>query len=127
MTYAELREDAIAIARRMRGLGLERGSRVALVADTHPDFQRFFFGCQYAGLVPVPVAPPLHLGGREAYTRNLSRLLADCQASMVIGPAPYVSLLAEAAEGLHLRFVGSADDFRHFPETSGVLEPLRER
>jgi len=126
MTYAELRRDAMTTARRMNGLGLERGARVALIAETHPDFQRFFFACQYAGLVPVPVSPPLHLGGREAYVRNLSRMLADCQASMVIGPSAYVALLAEAAEGLHLRFVGSAEDFSHFPESAAPLKPLRD-
>lgn len=126
MTYAQLREQALVIARRMQGLGLARGSRVALIAETHPDFQRYFFACQYAGMVPVPVAPPLHLGGREAYVRNLSRLLSDCQASMVIGPSPYISLLAEAAEGLHLRFVGSAEDFSHFPEDDSPLAPLRD-
>ena len=55
LPYAELKKDAEALARRLIDLGASRGSRVAIVADTHPDFMRFFFACQYAGLVPVPL------------------------------------------------------------------------
>ena len=65
VSYAQLREEALALARRFTGLGLERGARVALVAETHPDFLRFFFACQYAGLVPVPLPIPISLGGHH--------------------------------------------------------------
>src|SRR5688572_25331081 len=61
LTYAELREQAQRLARQLHGLGLERGTRVALVADTNPDFIRFFFACQYAGFVPVPLPASLHV------------------------------------------------------------------
>lgn len=40
------------------GLGPRRGAHVALVVDTHPDFVRYFFACQYAALVPVPLPAP---------------------------------------------------------------------
>ena len=48
LPYSELRDDAHTIAYRLYGLGLKRGDRVALVAETNPNFQRFFFACQYA-------------------------------------------------------------------------------
>jgi fatty-acyl-CoA synthase len=54
LPYAQLRDEAQTLARRLLSLKLERGARVALVAETHPDFLRFFFACQYAGLVPLP-------------------------------------------------------------------------
>ena len=28
---------------------------MALIAETYPDFLRFFYACQYAGMVPVPL------------------------------------------------------------------------
>ncbi|HEX6217891.1 MAG TPA: fatty acyl-AMP ligase, partial [Sphingomicrobium sp.] len=37
-TYAELREDALANARRFMALGLKPGDRLALVAETGPEF-----------------------------------------------------------------------------------------
>ncbi|RLC08705.1 MAG: fatty acyl-AMP ligase, partial [Deltaproteobacteria bacterium] len=64
LPYAELRRDAQALARRLIDLGASRGSRVAIVADTDPDFMRFFYACQYAGLIPVPLPASVHLGGR---------------------------------------------------------------
>jgi len=55
LPYKKLQKEAQSLARRLLGLGPRRGTRVALVADTHPDFMRYFFACQYAGLVPVPL------------------------------------------------------------------------
>lgn len=124
LAYAELRTQALVLARRFQGLDLRRGDRVALVAETHPDFQRFFFACQYAGLVPVAVPPPLQLGGRRAYVAHLHRLLASSGAAVGIAPRGCLSFLVEAAEGLHLRFVGSPEDFVHFPESSAPLRPM---
>jgi fatty-acyl-CoA synthase len=124
LPYKQLREDALEVAFRLNCLGLKRGDRVALVAETHPNFQRFFFGCQYAGLVPVPVPPPLQLGGGHEYIGHLRRLLSDSQARVCLGPAEYGAFLAEASEGLHLQFIGSADAFSHFPSVKTELRPL---
>ena len=40
LTYSELRREALELARKLLGLGLEKGDRVALVAETNPDFVR---------------------------------------------------------------------------------------
>jgi fatty-acyl-CoA synthase len=53
------------------GLGARRGAHFAIVADTHPDFMRYFFACQYAGLVPVPLPAPTQLGKNQDYTQQL--------------------------------------------------------
>ena len=124
LPYSELRDDALAIAYRLHSLGLKRGDRVALVAETHPNFQRFFFGCQYAGLVPVPVPPPLQLGGGSEYINHLRRLLTDSQARVCVGPSEYGAFLAEASEGLHLQFIGSAKSFSKFAANPVKLDPL---
>ena len=41
LTYTELKQKAQTIAGRLLSLGLERGARVALIADTEPDFVIF--------------------------------------------------------------------------------------
>jgi fatty-acyl-CoA synthase len=125
LPYSELREQARALARRLVGLGLERGARVALVAETHPDFHRFYFACQYAGLIPTPLPASLHLGGHKAYVAQLRRLLVSCQASIAMAPAGLLPFLAEAAEGLDLRFLGSTEDYAKLPENSTSLNPLQ--
>ena len=125
LPYAELRQQAQALARRLNGLGLARGARVALVADTTPDFPRFFFACQYAGLVPVPLTASIHLGGHQAYVEQLRRLLTISQAEVAMAPEDFFPFLSEAAEGLDLRFVGGPEAFADLPEQTTQLRPLQ--
>jgi fatty-acyl-CoA synthase len=125
LPYAELRGQAQALARRLMGLGLNRGSRVALVADTHPDFLRFFFACQYAGLIPVPLPASIHLGGHKAYVTQLQRLLTICQAEVAMAPDDFLSFLTEAAERLNLRFLGNPKTFYDLPKPKIKLQPMQ--
>ena len=97
------------LARRLQGLG--RGSRVALVAHTHPDFAVMFYACQYAALVPVPLPAAIHLGGREAYVRHLRQMVLDCRAVAAFAPAEFIDLLREASAGLPVQITGTLDDF----------------
>jgi fatty-acyl-CoA synthase len=124
LPYAELREQAQALARRFHSLKLERGSRVALIAETHPDFLRFFFACQYAGLVPVPLPVSINLGSHKAYIRQLRDLLTSCQAAVALAPTGFVPFLQEAAQTLALRFLGDLETFvEEFPEQATTLHP----
>jgi fatty-acyl-CoA synthase len=123
LTYTLLKEKAQAIAGRFLALGLERGARVALIADTDPDFVIFFFACQYAGLVPVPLPAPNSLGGRLAYQALLKRLMESARAAVAIASEGYFEYLLEAARGLTLRFVGTPDMFAALAEDRCVLNP----
>jgi fatty-acyl-CoA synthase len=124
LPFSKLRDEARSLARRLNSLGLERGARVALVADTHPDFIRFFFACQYAGLVPVPLPASIHMGGRKAYVDQLRRLLLSCRATAAISTEDFFTFLSEAAEGLNLRFCGTPDAFAELAPASIPLSPL---
>ncbi|RPI44520.1 MAG: fatty acyl-AMP ligase [Betaproteobacteria bacterium] len=119
--YRELREKAIQVARRLQAFG--RGSRVGLVAHTHPDFAVMFFACQYAGLVPVPLAATIHLGGRSAYIRHLRELIRDCGAVAAFAPPDFVGLLHEAAGELPVGRVGTLDDFMALPALEALPGP----
>jgi len=80
LPYAELAEGAHCVAARLHALGLPRGARVTMLAETTPAFAEQFFGCQLAGLVPVPLPVSVNLGGREAYQGYLERLIRHCGA-----------------------------------------------
>ena len=123
LPYQKLREDALALARRFIGLGASRGSRVAIVADTQPDFMRFFFACQYAGLIPVPLPASIHLGGRDVYVSQLKRLLSICKADIAMAPEDFLPYLVEATADLNLRFSGSPKEFDDLPESDEQLLP----
>jgi fatty-acyl-CoA synthase len=123
LPYKKLQKEARSLARGLLGLGARRGARVALVADTHPDFMRTFFACQYAGLVPVPLPAPIQLGNRQEYGGQLQRLLKVCKAEIAIAAESFLPYLMKAAAGLNLRFCGGTKSFDHLPEEDVQLHP----
>ncbi|WP_174298548.1 fatty acyl-AMP ligase [Sphingomonas bacterium] len=95
--FRRLREDALAAARRMIGAGIAPGERVALVAETGPEFASLFFGAVYAGAWPVPLPLPTSFGGRDSYIDQLRTQLASCAPAMLIFPPELEPMAAEAA------------------------------
>ena len=84
--YAELRDDALAAARRLAAAGIAPADRVALVAETGPEFAALFFGAVYAGAWPVPLPLPTSFGGRDAYIDQLRIQLGSCDAKAILYP-----------------------------------------
>ena len=73
LSYAKLQQEAQALARRFISLDVTRGSRVALVADTHPDFPA--------------LALAVHILGEGTKCRLASRLPADDDLILIIAAA----------------------------------------
>ena len=97
LTYGRLQREAIATAERLVRLGLSRGDRVAVPADTGEDFLKVFFGCQYAGLVPCPVPYSMYLGGKDAYVERIAGMLRCAQVTLIVSPEELCDYLSEAA------------------------------
>ena len=96
-SYAELRSDGHAYARRFVAMGLKKGDRLALVAETGPEFAACFFGAIYAGLWPVPLPLPTSFGGREAYVDQLAVMLTSSDPSLFLYPPELEEFAAAAA------------------------------
>src|SRR4051794_2192929 len=94
-TYGEMREAALLVARRFVSLGIKRADRVALVAETGPEFAAAFFGAVYAGAWPVPLPLPTSFGGRDAYVDQLTVQLGSCDPALFLVPPE----LAEFGKG----------------------------
>lgn len=125
LPYALLRNGARSLARKLLELGLTRGARMALVAETDADFVRFFFACQYAGLVPTPLPAAVHLGGRQAVIDNLRKLIASCGAQAAMGSSSFFPFLAEAVADLNLKHVGEPGFFDALSEADLPLQESR--
>ncbi|HUP02279.1 MAG TPA: AMP-binding protein [Gemmatimonadota bacterium] len=54
-TYAELRQSAVEIEARFRGMGLRKGERVVLYSENQPEWGMAYFGAAAVGLVVVPL------------------------------------------------------------------------
>lgn len=95
--YSALRLAALDHARRFLALGLAKGERVALVAETGPEFAAGFFGAVYADLWPVPLPLPTSFGGREAYVEQLSVMLGSSDPALFLYPVELADFCQEAA------------------------------
>lgn len=111
LTYKEMRDRAVEIGRRLSGLGVEKGDRIALIADTSSDFICFFVGAQYVSVLPVPLPLPTSFGGRDGYVDQLARQLESCGASVVITPENMKDLTLEAAARFDMKFAGTPEEF----------------
>ena len=98
--YAELADDARALALSILGLPVKPGDRIAMIAETSADFAAAFFAALYAGVLPVPLPLPTSFGGREAYVEQIRVQLQSCEPVLVVGPESLLALFAEAADGL---------------------------
>lgn len=107
LPYRELRVESQATAGRLLRLGLKRGARVSLLAETIPEFIGAFFACQYAGLIPVPLPATVNLGGRDAFTELLTRLLEKSDSEVCLASEQFVEFVDIAAAGLGMRFAGT--------------------
>ena len=101
MPYAQLRERAMAVAWWLHRGGFAAGTRVALIAETSPDFLAAFYGSQYAGVVPCPLPGRTHAGAEDAYVASLCRWLARADAPLLLVPERLFgcATLAAAASG----------------------------
>lgn len=124
LSYAELQARSHEVALRLAAQGLPRGSRVAVMAETTPDFMAFFYGCQYAGLVPVPLPLSINLGGHEAYVERLSAMLAVAKVSAAVASEDLIGLLREAGRGTVAGMIGTPDEFLALSAAGGELRPL---
>lgn len=95
--YSELREDALVAARRFMARGIEKGDRVALIAETGPDFAALFCGAIYAGAWPVPLPLPTSFGGKDNYIDQLCVQLSSCDPKMLIYPGEIGEMAGAAA------------------------------
>jgi fatty-acyl-CoA synthase len=95
--FTELREDALAQARRLIARGLKPGDRLALIAETGTDFAALFCGAVYAGVWPVPLPLPTSFGGKENYIDQIAVQLASSDPVLLIGPDEIADMTAAAA------------------------------
>lgn len=85
-TYAALDRRARATAARLAEIG-HAGDRVLLLVPPSADFISAFFGCMYAGMVPVPAYPPRN----PRHMPRVEAILRDADAAVVMTTAGAMS------------------------------------
>lgn len=81
-SFAEVADRVEERARQLLSQGLEKGDSIGIVLPNNDDFFFTFLGAQYAGIVPVPMYPPMSFGKLDAYLDTAERILTagHCKA-----------------------------------------------
>ena len=113
LTYAGLEAGSAAFAERLRGLGVEPGDRVALIAPNVLAFPVAYYAILRIGAVVVPMNPLLK-AGEVAYTWQ------DCRARVAVVFATFAETAQAAAgsTGTNVLVVGP-DDLEAAPGADG--------
>jgi len=124
LTYTKLRREALMTARKLLSLGLKRGDRVAVVAETGPEFMVVFFACQYAGLLPCPMPYTMYIGGKDSYVERVAGMLRAANACVVITSDDLLGHMQEGAARVGNVRVLTHADLQSQPEAAAKLEPF---
>jgi fatty-acyl-CoA synthase len=77
----------------LQALGLRKGDRVALILPNNDDFVLCFLGALRAGVVPVPIYPPMALGQLQAYLDNTRHIVHKSGARALVTTSKIKRLL----------------------------------
>ena len=83
-SFAELNAEADRRGAYFQSLGLKKGDRVAMIVPDGQDFVLTFFGAIRAGLVPVPMYPPLALGKMDSYVESARKIMTTAGARYLV-------------------------------------------
>ncbi|MEO0463923.1 MAG: fatty acyl-AMP ligase [Pseudomonadota bacterium] len=108
--FSEMREDALAMARRLIAFGIGPEDRVALIAETGAEFAALFCACVYAGAWPVPLPLPTTFGGKGNYIDQLAVQLESSDPALLLYPEEIAEMTSAAAA----RQGCAAESWQHF-------------
>ena len=122
-SYTALERASARYGGALQALGLKKGDRVALICPTNEDFVLCFFGAIRAGIVPVPIYPPLGLGQLQSYLDNTRHIVAKSGARALVTTAQIKRLLGTVqASAPSLEQVVAVEAIRESLET---LKPVK--
>jgi len=125
VTYGEFLGMAGSACAALRGEGLTRGARVAIVAENRPEWCAFYLGTLMVGAVAVPIDMRLTPG-------EIKNILAHSESELVVCSNETEGAVREAAEGLDVKtlnidthsFDKTAEEVRYEDASGGDLASL---
>lgn len=84
VSFRDLVADAHRHAGALQAFGLSAGDRVAVIVPDHQPFIVAFLGALAAGLVPVPIYPPLSLSKLDNWMETTAGILRTARIAIVV-------------------------------------------
>lgn len=127
LSFPELFATAARFGAALKRRGLTRGDRVALVLPDTIEFVSCFLGCLHAGLVPVPMYPPLRAGRLGDYLEHARHILHRAGASLLVTSSQIRTVLGSLVDRQLRSIVSVAtlevDDRMCDPERVSMSDP----
>ncbi|RME21028.1 MAG: fatty acyl-AMP ligase [Deltaproteobacteria bacterium] len=92
-TFPEIERATAERVAGLQAMGLRKGDRVGIVIVEPEQFVLTFLAALRAGIVPVPLYPPLSLGNLDAYAARTSRILDSAGARLLVVSSRLQNLL----------------------------------
>ena len=125
LSWDRLRAEAMSRAAHLRALGLHMGDRLAIVMPDGRDFVPTFLGATWAGIIPVPLPPPLSLGKLDSYLGSLAAVMNKAEPAYLATTAKIEDVLGSAASRVpSLHGVVTAEDLRPEAPARAAREPV---
>ena len=125
LSWDRLRAEAMNRAAHLRALGLRMGDRLAIVMPDGRDFVPTFLGATWAGIIPVPLPPPLSLGKLDSYRGSLAAIMNKAEPAYLAMTAKLEDALGSTASRVpSLRGVVTAEDLRAEAPARAAREPV---
>ena len=70
LTYEELNSRVNRLAKALLDMGMKKGDRLAVLADTCPEYVATYFACAKSGIIIVPVNTMLDIGGVSSIIKS---------------------------------------------------------
>jgi fatty-acyl-CoA synthase len=119
-SFAEISKEAKRIGARLQSLGLAKGDRLALVLNAPERFVLSFLGSISAGVMPVPMYPPLALGRLDNYLDRAIGILRVSGAKAILTTKDLMPVLEPALS--RVPTLKSVLDIEMLQRMSGDLE-----
>jgi len=84
LSFGEISRLSTQVAAALVRGGFKKGERIGLIIPENIDFVSCFFGAMHAGMVPVPLAPPLNVGRLNVFLDQLRHIVEQGGLSLII-------------------------------------------
>ncbi len=96
--FPDIARETSVRAAALQAHGLRKGDRVGLIVIEPEDFVLTFLAALRAGIVPVPLYPPMSFASLDAYVDRNERILTQAGASLLVASERLLTVLWSLAD-----------------------------
>jgi acyl-CoA synthetase (AMP-forming)/AMP-acid ligase II len=89
LSFIEILDNSKKISAHLHDLGIKQGDRVLIAVPQNPNYILAFWACLYAGVIAVPVYPPI----TARHVERMTLILKDADSQFIIAETATIEIL----------------------------------